>query len=209
MFSQPFGKHVKIGLVVLVTLAFTAGSAAAIVINFVELPNEAGIHVTGDLDVTKLGSEAFRISAPGCVSIPACNPDATLNQIGTNDEFLVNILESAGGPISDQVWVHRLTDAPGSQVIDFHSDDGTPFVTGGPGAIVTTVVETGSLQPVLTYTSSAPAVVNISVLSDVDTVPGPPTLLLLGTALLSITVTRKAVAAYSRRASPTDRKSVV
>jgi hypothetical protein len=163
-----------------------------VVLNFVELPNEGGIHLTGDLDVTKLGSETFRVSAPGCVNIVGCNPDATLNQIDTNDEFLVNILESPGGPISDQVWVHRfLPDTLGSLVIDFHSDDGTPFATGGPGAIVTSVVETGSLQPVLTYTSTAGTVINISVLSDVESVPAPATLLLVGAALLGIAITRR------------------
>jgi len=192
MFSQQVGRHVKLGLIALATLALTTGSSAAAVLNFEELPNEAAIHLTGDLDVTKLGSETFRISAPGCVNIAGCNPDATLNQIGTNDEFLVNILESAGGPISDQVWVHRLlSDIPGSLVIDFHSDDGTPFATGGPGAIVTTVVETGSLQPVLAYTSTAGTVINISVLSDVERVPGPAPLLLVGAALLGIAFTRR------------------
>jgi hypothetical protein len=121
--------------------------------------------------------------------------DATLNGIGTQTEFLVNILESAGGPISDQVWVHRLATATaGAQVIDFISDDESQsqFVTGGAGAVVTTVVETGSLQHVLDYTSGT-GTVSISVLSDIEPVPEPATFafIAVGVGLLGIATTRR------------------
>ena len=188
MFSPQLGKLVKIWFVTLGTLALPAGSpSAAVLLNFNELPNEGGIHLTGTeangtpIDVTLAGSEKFRVSAPGCVNIAGCNPNFTTNQIGIqNAEFLVNILENAGGPLSDQVHVHRITDAAGSLVIDFISD-GSPFDTAGPGAVVSTVVETGSLQSVLTYTSDAGQQVSIGVLSEVsEAVPEPGTFALLG-----------------------------
>jgi len=48
MFSPQLGKLVKIWLVTLATLALTAGSpSAAVLLNFNELPNEGGIHLTG------------------------------------------------------------------------------------------------------------------------------------------------------------------
>src|SRR5215813_308288 len=182
-----FGKHVRIVLVPLAMIALAARSASAdVVLKFLELPNEGGIHLTGTdsggnvIDVTLLGSETFRVSAPGCTMIPGCNPNFTTNEIGTQTEFLVNILESPGGALSDQIHVHRLTSAGGSQVVDFISDDGTPFDTAGPGAIVTTLVETASLQGGLAYTSDAGTPVNISFISDVAEVPEPATLPVLG-----------------------------
>jgi hypothetical protein len=187
MFPLQLHKHLKTVSIAIATIALTAGSSSATTINFIELPGEAGIHLTGTdpggvaIDVTKLGSETFRISAPAC----SCGADFTLNGIGTTTEFLVNILESAGGPISDQVHVFRLG-GDGSQVIDFISDP-APFEIAGPGAVITTLVETGSLQPVLTYTSANGTVNNIFMTSDVGPdaeAPEPASLLLLGTGLV-------------------------
>src|SRR5215470_6272155 len=189
MFSLELRKHVTTVWVTVATLALTAGSSSATTINFNELANEAGIHLTGTdpggaaIDVTKLGSETFRVSAPNC----NCSEDFSLNGIGTTTEYLVNILESAGGPISDQVHVFRLGGA-GSQVIDFISDP-APFEIAGPGAVITTLVETGSLQPVLTYTAANGTVNNIFVTSDVGPdaeAPEPASMLLLGTGLIGI-----------------------
>src|SRR5215510_6645467 len=147
MFSLQVRLYLQVVSVALAMIALTLGSASAVVtLNFLELPNEGGIHLTGTasngtpINLTLLGSETRNVSAPGCTAIPGCNPNFTTNQIGTDTEFLVNILESVGGPLSDQIHVHRLTSADGSQVIDFISDDGTPFDTAGPGAIVTTLV---------------------------------------------------------------------
>ena len=200
-FSLYFRKHVQVVLVALAMIALSARSAsAAVVLNFLELPNEGGIHLTGTdsggnvIDVTLLGSETFRVSAPACTMIPGCNPNFTTNQIGTQTEFLVNILESPGGPLSDQIHVHRLSSADGSQVIDFISDDETPFDTVGPGAIVTTLVETGSLQSGLAYTSAGGTPVNISFISEVSEAPEPATLPLLAIGI-------GAVLALSRRKS--------
>src|SRR5262245_15066009 len=129
MFSLHLRKHVRIVVVSLAMIALTAGSASAdVILNFLELPNEGGIHLTGTdsigaaIDITLTGSETFRVSAPGCAAIPGCNPNFTTNQIGTATEYLVNILESPGGALSDQIHVHRITTAAGSQVIDFFSD---------------------------------------------------------------------------------------
>ena len=180
-------KHVEVVLVAVATLALTAGNSSAVVINFEEFP-DGSIHVTGDANVVKPAAETFRISAPNC----NCGADITLGQIGTATEFLVNILDSAGGPISDQVWVHRVSAAAGSQVIDFHSEDGNPFATGGTDVVMTSRVETGSLQPVLTYTSMSGATVNISISSPLEvSVPEPATLALLGVAVVGIATARR------------------
>ncbi len=200
MFYLHFGKHVQIVLVALAMIALTAGSASAVVtLNFLELPNEGGIHLTGTesngtpIGVILLSSETFRVSAPDCITIAGCNPNFTTSQIGTQTEFLVNILESAGGPISDQIHVHRITDVEGSQVIDFISDRAS-FHTAGLGAIVTTLVETGNLQNGLTYPSEGTGnpPVNIFFSSEVSEVqvpePGTLSLLGLGVAVLAFSL---------------------
>jgi hypothetical protein len=202
MQAEQLRKHVQIFLVALAMLALAAGSASAdVILNFQELPNEGGIHLTGTafdgtpIDVTKLGSEMFRVAAPMCSNAVAiCNPDFTTSQIGTATEFLVNIFESAGGPLtlSDQIHVHRVSSADGSQVIDFISDP-SAFDIPGPGAIVSTLVETGSLQSGLTYLNNAQTPVHISFSSEVSEVPEPGTLSLLGFGV--------AVLAFSRRES--------
>src|SRR5215510_10446547 len=195
MFSLQVRQYLQVVSVALAMIAFTLDSASAVVtLNFLELPNEGGIHLTGTasngtpINLTLLGSETFRVSAPGCSAIQGCNPNFTTGQIGTQTEFLVNILESPGGPLSDQIHVHRLTSAGGSQVIDFISD-GAPFHVAGPGAIVTTLVETGALQNGLTYNSEGTGnpPVNLLFLSEVSEAvpaPGPLSLLGLGLAVL-------------------------
>jgi len=83
-----------------------------------------------------------------------------------------------------------LTTAGGSQVIDFISDTG--FVTAGPATVVTTVVETGSLQFALSYPNDAngqPITINVS--ATVAAVPEPATLALVGLALLGIAAMRR------------------
>jgi hypothetical protein len=185
-------------ILVLAVLALLLGSVEqakaapipVVTINFDELPNEAGIHLTGTdaggnpIDVTKLGSETFHISSPQVPS--GYSPDAILSHIGisrTSSGYLVNILESADGPISDQVWVHQFI--PQYTVIDFISDP-AQFVTDViPFA---TVVETGDLQNVLNYNNDREDLVSINVRSDIDAaaVPEPTTMTLLGIGIASM-----------------------
>ena len=173
-------------------LLSVGGASAAVVIHFDELANDAGIHATGNngiggsFDVTKLGVEVFHLSSP---VVPNGYPaDATLSRIGisnTSAGFLVNILESTGGPLSDQVWVHRLDNL--FTVIDFISDP-SQFVTGV--AVFATVVETGFSQKVLDYHNDRGELVSIFITSDLD-VPEPASLALVGDALLGLAVTAK------------------
>ena len=149
--------------------------------NFIELANEAGIRMTADngADVTKLGSEVFYLSSP---FVPSGYPvDATVNQIGTSTsgfEALINILESPGGPLSDQVWLHHINSV--FTVIDFISDPAQFVTSVAPFA---TVVETGSLQNVLNYTNDQGGNVSIYVQSDI---PEPATALLFPIALAGL-----------------------
>lgn len=168
-----------------------SNSFADVIIHFDELPNDTGIHVTGtafdgsSFDVTKL-DEVFHISSP---QVPGgYAPDLVLSRIGislTSSGYLVNILESAGGPISDQVWVHQFTSL--FTVIDFISDPGQ-FILGV--APVATVVETGQSQNVLNYLNDRGELVSIFVTSDAE-IPEPGTLALVSIAMLGIAAQRR------------------
>ncbi len=188
VFSVQLGKSAKVLLAALATLAFTASSVSARVINFIELDNEAGIRFTSDngADVTKLGSEVFHLSS---LAIPAGYPaDATESRIGISqsaDYFLVNILESVGGPLSDQVFVHRLNG--NFTVIDFISDP-AQFVVGI--AATSTVIETGALQNVLNYLNDRGEAVSINIKSAVE-LPEPATVLLIPLALAGMRLNKR------------------
>src|SRR5262249_52244058 len=98
--------------------------------------------------------------------------------------YLFDILESPGGPISDQVYVHTLTGARFT-VIDFLSDPNT-FVDLTPTA---TVVETGNLQLVGTYLNDFGEQVSLNVRSDVPDTGS--TVSLLGLGMLGIGAIRR------------------
>ncbi len=193
----PLGRRPKMKLVSVAKFVavFSAGwlwslspANASVVIQFEELPNEAGIHLGGFdingnmIDLTKgNGAETFHLSSP---DVPTgYSADATLSHIGngmSDNEYLVNILESAGGPISDQVWVHQFI--PSFTVIDFISDPDQFVVGVAPSA---TIVETGLLQHALVYNNDRGELVSIDVLSDVDA-PEPATLALFGFGLAGL-----------------------
>src|SRR3954466_12272478 len=172
MVARNIYRQCAVGLLTLASLAFTASqSSAQEVINFTELSNEGGVQMTasgpsGPVDATVPG-ETFHLSVP---QIPPGYPaDATVSHIGisrTSSGYLVNILESLGGPISDQVHIYQFI--PMFTVIDFLSDP-NDFVAGAADA---TVVETGALQTVFSYFNDLGETVTINVQSDLD-VPVP------------------------------------
>ena len=175
-------------LVAASSLVFASNSSAAVIINFIELPNEAGIRVTGTgfdgtpFDVTKSNSESFFVSSP---AVPVgYAPDMILSHIGitrTSSGFLFAMLESDGGPVSDYIWVHQFI--PAFTVIDFISDSEAALIL--PGTPTLSVVETGGLQFIGSYVNDRGETVSISAQSDTE-VPEPSTIALIGVGLLSL-----------------------
>jgi hypothetical protein len=175
-----------INLAALAALACTGGNAAAsVIINFQELPNGSGVHLTGfdingtPFDFSKPGAETFFLSSP---IIPSGYPaDATLSHIGissSGDYYLANILQSPGGPLEAQVYVHRLFGI--FTVMDFIADP-AQFVTGLTPT--TTTVASGNLANVLNYSNDRGETVSIGVQI---TTPEPATLTLFGLGVVGL-----------------------
>jgi len=186
-------KHAFYGILALVSLLGLGitQSASAVTLNWVELPNEGGVHFSGDTVVQIInndvpGSETYHVSSPIVPS--GYNPDALVSHIGisrTAEYYLFNILESPGGPLSDQVYVYRLSNI--FTVIDFLSDP-SQFVNLTPTA---TVVEAPGLQLVGTYVNDRGETVFLNVDSGVETPDAGSTLPLLGFALAGLGVLRR------------------
>jgi hypothetical protein len=169
-------------------LLLAAGNASAGTINWVELPNEGGITFFGDNTAGGFATgEVFHVSSPFVP--PGYVPDAIASHIGITlsaNYYLFDILESAGGPISDQVYVHILSGA--DTVIDFFSDPST-FVNLTPTG---TVVETAGLQFVGAYQNDRGETVSLNVDSGVDAVPDAgSTITLLGLGTFAIGAIRQ------------------
>ena len=107
----------------------------------------------------------------------------------TTAGYLFALTDSAGGPVSDYVWVHQFI--PAFTVIDFVSDTdlGSLNLPAAPNAIV---VETGGLQLVGSYVNDRGEVVTLNVQSDVESIPDSgATAALLGSALLGLAALRR------------------
>jgi len=160
----------------------SGGAEAATVLNFIELP-DGSINVTGSdfggsaIDVTKASAEEFHISSP--VVPGGYSPDMTLSHIGISQSssgYLFALTESAGGPISDYVWVYQFISE--YTVIDFFSDPSSVPIT--PTA---TVVEDGSLQYIGSYFNDRQEEVAISIQSPSFGTPLPAALPLFASGL--------------------------
>jgi protein with PEP-CTERM/exosortase system signal len=190
-------KHAFYGILALVSLLGLGitQSASAATLNWVELPNEGGVHFSATgmpfpypiiINNDVPGSETYHVSSP--IVPPGYVPDAIASHIGisrTASYYLFNILERPGGPISDQVYVHQFI--PAFTVIDFISDPSN-FVDLAPTA---TVVEGGGLQVVGTYLNDRGERVFLRVNSAADTPDAGSTLPLLGFALAGLGILRR------------------
>ena len=171
--------------------ALIAPSAHARLITFDELA-DGSISVTIDALAPRIkpNAESYRLCVPSLGTTNGC--DSTISLIGisfTADFYLFNILESAGGPLSDQVYVHRIPGACANgfcTVIDFISDP-AQFINLQANA---TVVETGAVQSVGSYISDDAGTVQLRIRSDID-VPLPSTIALLGIGMAGIGVSRR------------------
>lgn len=191
-------------------LLLANSASAAVTINFIELPNEGGIHVTTTdasvptHDITK-NAEPARVATISFAVMGSADLYMThigVTHLGPGFSVLVNILESPGGPLSDQIWLHLMGPDQfqnAATVIDFISDPSQFNISTSPAAIV----EHGSQQQGLTYNDATGNQVPINFLSDTEgVVPEPHSLviwgLLAGAGLFMTHVRRRRTAAWVR-----------
>jgi PEP-CTERM motif-containing protein len=177
---------VALGAVALLTLS--ASPAAALVLDFTELPNEGGITATESSNNLIVFARIQVAGETISLSDRELGDFGQFCCLGSPANHVFNLLEPDGS-ISDQVIVFAACSDPGSECgnngirVMFTSDPAQFDL----GAADVTTTENGTRQFVGSYIDNGGQTVQIFVTSDVDAaVPAPATLLLFGTGLTAL-----------------------